>query len=156
MEVPGWLITGGLGLLALVLLTPCLLLCYLRISLRSLHFRGRVWGLFSLTGLTFFTPQSHISVQIESIRLSYSQGKAVFHVRGVEADLTQMEQSGQAAPSRPVQGGLFALLVRILLMFVMQYVEVRVTLLSVFLPGVSCYGELMRLTLKIDHTVRTI
>lgn len=156
MEMPGWLFTGGLGLLALVLLGPCLFLFYLRITLRKLHFRGRVWGLFSLTGLTFTTPDSHISVQIESIRLSYSHGKAVFHVRGVEADLTEMEQFGQAAPSRPVQGGLFALLIRILLMFIMQYVEVRVTLLTVYLPGVSCYGELLQLTLKIDHTVRTI
>lgn len=65
-----------------------------------------------------------------------------------------MEQLGAAAPSRPVQGGLFALLIRILLMFIMQYVEVRVTLLTVYLPGVSCYGELLQLTLKIDHTVR--
>ena len=156
MELPGWLVTASLCLLALVLLSPYLLLLYLRVKLRSVCFRGRVWGLLSLTGLTFQSNQSHMGLQIESIQLGYSQGKVLLQVTGVEVDLTSVEQIAEEAPARQAQGGLFALLIRILLLFVLQYVELRVSVLAVYLPGLSLYTELLRLTLKIDNIVRII
>lgn len=156
MELPGWLVTASLCLLALVLLSPYLLLLYLRVKLRSVHFRGRVWGLLSLTGLTLHSNQSHMGLQIESIQLGYSQGKVILQVTGVEVDLTQVKQIAEGTPARQAQGGLFALLIRILLLFVLQYVELRVSVLAVYLPGVSLYTELLRFSLKIDNIVRVI
>jgi hypothetical protein len=156
MELPGWLVTASLWLLALVLLSPYLLLLYLRVKLRSVHFRGRVWGLLSLTGLTFQSNQSHIGLQIESIQLGYSQGKVILQVTGIEVDLTRLELIAGEAPARQAQGGLFALLIRILLLFILQYVELRVSVLTVYLPGVSLSTELLRFTLKIDNIVSVI
>ena len=156
MEIPGWLVTAALCALLLVLLSPYLLLIYLRVKLRKYRFQYHIYGLFSLTDLHFQTPDTHIQVYIRTLCLRYSRGKVVLRIQGIEIDLTESVPTDEISHFRPTKGGLLTLLIRLLLLLILQYIELRVSVLSLYLPAFACFSDGFRLSLGVNHTVSSI